>query len=429
MASSRRGMVAEKIRRILIQPMNRAKNLHRLASETFDVLVIGGGAIGLGCALDSVLRCLKTGLIEGDKFASGASSRSTKLVHGGVRYLEKAIKQADFSQLKFVREALKERAIMLKNAPNLTRVLPIIIPVYHSLEKVYFSLGLKFYDFLAGKNNLVPSKTLSKSEVLKLLPSLKKDGLKGGILYFDGQFDDAKFAFSLAQTAENEGAVIANFTKFLDFRKANGKISGAMVCNEQTGEKFEIKARIVVNATGAFGDQIRQKANPEFFPKLHPTKGIHLLFPSDILGGKTGILIPKTDDGRMIFALPWNNRVLVGTTDTEPEVIENAPPVLDSEIAYLLDHLNRVLSKIIAEKDILESFAGLRPLLKSSECEAKFFSREHEIEVDSSGLISILGGKWTTYRLMAEQTIDAVLRYLNEAPRPCKTQDFRLTEA
>lgn len=408
--------------------MNRPHAIRRLAEEEFDVLIIGGGATGTGCALDAQVRGFKTALIEQEDFAAGASSRSTKLIHGGVRYLEKAAREIDVSQVKFVREALLERAVMIRNAPYLAGQLPLVIPVYSSFDKLYYAVGLHIYDLLAGRHNLAPSRRLDRAATLDLLPSLRDDAhLKGGILYWDGQFDDARYALMLARTASDNGAVVANHVRLLRFDAQDGILSHAVVRDEQTGREIRIRARAFINATGAFADEIRLLANPDARSRLKPTKGIHLVLSREVMPGNTALLIPKTDDGRVIFAIPWHEGVLVGTTDSEYEAVTNAPPVLDEEIVYLLDHLNRYLARPLVPQDVLASFAGLRPLLNSNnEEETKFLSRGHDVEIDRSGLISVLGGKWTTYRLMAKDAVDALALWLGVEMPECRTDNFPL---
>lgn len=408
--------------------MNRPHAVRRLAEEEFDVLITGGGATGTGCALDAQVRGFKTALIEQEDFAAGASSRSTKLIHGGVRYLEKAARDIDFSQVKFVREALLERAVMIRNAPYLAGHLPLVIPVYSSFDKLYYAVGLNIYDLLAGRHNLAPSRRLDRTETLALLPSLRNDArLKGGILYWDGQFDDARYAVMLARTAADNGAAVANHVRLLDFEKNAGVLVAALVRDELTGREFRIRAKAFINATGAFADHVRSLARPQARPRLKPTKGIHIVLPREVIPGATALLIPKTDDGRVIFAIPWHEAVLVGTTDSESDTVANAPPVLDEEIMYLLDHLNRYLARPLAPQDVRASFAGLRPLLDAGGVEdTKFLSRGHDVEIDGSGLISVLGGKWTTYRLMAKDAIDVLALRLGAGSPECTTEEVPL---
>lgn len=407
--------------------MNREHALQRLSTEEFDVLVIGGGATGTGCALDAQLRGLKVALIEQEDFAAGASSRSTKLIHGGVRYLERAAKEMDLGQVQFVREALLERATMIANAPFLAQQLPLIIPVYSSFDKWYYALGLHVYDWLAGTHNLAQSKRLSREETLAAVPTLKQENLKGGILYWDGQFNDARYAIALAHTAHHNGAVVTNHVQLLGFEKTGNALSVARVRDSLTGNEWQVRARFFLNATGAYADSVRQLANPNAMPRLKPTKGIHIVLPRSIVSGCTAVLIPKTDDGRVVFAIPWQDVVLVGTTDTASDMVANAPPVAQSEVAYLLDHINRYLACKATPQDVLASFAGLRPLLNAQGTpDTKSLSRGHEVEIDSSGLVSVLGGKWTTYRVMAQEAVDVLAEELGVEPVVCTTASHKL---
>lgn len=407
--------------------MNRTSALQRLSAEEFDVLVIGGGATGTGCALDAQLRGLRVALIEKDDFASGASSRSTKLIHGGVRYLERAAKEMDFGQVQFVREALLERGTMIANAPFLARQLPIVIPVYSSFDKLYYAIGLHVYDWLAGTHNLAPSKRLSKEETLAAVPTLQSEHLKGGILYWDGQFDDARYAVALARTAHECGAVVANHVRLVAFEKEGTRISVARVRDELTGAEWQIRARLFLNATGAYADAVRRLANPNTALRLQPTKGVHIVLPRSVVPNDTAVLIPKTDDGRVVFAIPWHNAVIVGTTDTASSTVLNAPPVESSEVAYLLEHINRYFACHATPSDVLATFAGLRPLLSAEgTADTKLLSRGHDVEVDESGLVSVLGGKWTTYRVMAQDAVDVVVRQLGAESRTCTTAQHAL---
>lgn len=408
--------------------MHRPTHLHRARTEHFDLCVIGGGATGTGVALDAALRGLNVCLLEGDDFAAHTSSKSTKLIHGGVRYLEQAFKGLDWEQFKMVRKGLTERKFLLENAPHLTRPLALLTPCHSWTERFYYGTGLKMYDALAGRDNLADSHQLSTDEALALIPTLRKETLNGAVLYADGQLDDARFALALAKTAAASGAVVLNHVRAVAFGKAvDGTLQTLRVRDELTDEVFEVTSRLFVNATGTSADLIRHLANPSLPPRMRASKGAHLILPKTLLGGDTALLVPKTDDGRVMFVIPWQDHVLVGTTDTEAEPTDD-PVLLENEVTYLLDYVRRYLNADVSPADVRAGFAGLRPLLQADpNAPSKTLVRDHEVEVDgASGLVSILGGKWTTYRLMAQDTVDECLRQLGEAPRPCRTETCRL---
>ncbi|MES2734154.1 MAG: FAD-dependent oxidoreductase [Bacteroidota bacterium] len=394
--------------------MNRKYSLQRLQAETFDVCVIGGGATGAGCALDAQLRGLKTALIEKEDFAAETSSKSTKLVHGGVRYLEQAVKKLDWEQFRLVRKALKERKTMLDIAPHLAHPLPLLTPCYSWFEGWYYALGLKIYDWIAGDANLFPSRRLSKKEALQHIPTLNDADLHSAVLYYDGQLDDTRYNVMLAKTASEAGAAVANHLQVLAFAKDKaGRLLSVNVLDQLTGDVFSIKATIFINATGPFSDTIRQMANPRLLPRIRVSKGVHIVLPRELMPGHSALLIPKTDDGRVIFAIPWLNQLLVGTTDTEMRLSDSHgrpsdPVVLAEEVAYLLRYLNRYLTVSAQPGQVQSGFAGMRPLLQANpDADTKELVRDHEVEEEPvSGLLSIMGGKWTTYRLMAQDTVD-----------------------
>jgi glycerol-3-phosphate dehydrogenase len=412
--------------------MNRLKNLSRLEQEVFDICIIGGGATGLGCALDAALRGLKVVLIERDDFASATSSKSTKLFHGGVRYLEQAVKKLDMEQFRMVNKALHERKNLIKNAPHLAQSLALLTPCYSWWEGFYYAIGLKIYDWLAGKTNLAPSEWLSKEAAIRRVPQLKDDKLKSAVLYFDGQFDDARYALAIAKTADLKGAVLINHIETLGFvRNTEGVLTSLKVRETLQDEDYEIKAKLFVNATGPFSDHIRQLANPKAAQRMRVSKGAHIVLPRDLMPGDTAVLIPKTDDGRVIFMIPWQRRLLVGTTDEECKLTEKEVPLEKNDVEYLLKYVNRYFKKEVKAEQIRSGFGGLRPLLQADPSDdAKSLVRDHEVEIDkTSGLISIMGGKWTTYRIMAKDTIDKCEEILRGAISECQTADQLLIGA
>lgn len=412
--------------------MNRLKNLARLEHEEFDVCIIGGGATGLGCALDAAMRGLKVVLIERDDFASATSSKSTKLFHGGVRYLEQAVKKLDLEQFRMVNKALNERKTLIKNAPHLAQPLALLTPCYTWWEGIYYAIGLKIYDFLAGKTNLAPSEWLSKEAAIRRVPQLKEERLKSAVLYFDGQFDDVRYAMAIAKTADLKGAVLINHVETLGFeRNTEGVLTSLHVRETLHDEDYHIRAKLFVNATGPFSDRIRQLANPKSAPRMRVSKGAHIVLPRDLMPGDTAVLIPKTDDGRVIFMIPWQRRLLVGTTDEECKLTEKEIALEKDDVDYLLKYVNRYFKKEVNPEQVKSGFGGLRPLLQADPSEdAKSLVRDHEVEVDkTSGLISIMGGKWTTYRIMAKDTIDKCEEILRSTVSECKTHEQLLIGA
>ncbi len=393
--------------------MNREEHLERLKRETFDLLVIGGGATGAGVALDGASRGLQVALVERDDFAAGTSSRSTKLIHGGVRYLENAVKHFDRSQFNLVRDALKERAILLKLAPHLSRPLPLVTPLYNWLEVPYYLTGLKLYDWLAGKANLQPSRYLDAKEALSRFPMLKEEGLRGGVVYYDGQFDDARMNVAIALTAAQQGAAIANHLEVTGLLKRGGRLRGALVKDALRGESFEIAARQVINATGPFTDGIRWLDDPDAPPMLTASSGAHIVLEGRFSPPETGLLIPQTEDGRVLFLLPWLGHTLVGTTD-QPAPIERHPRASEDDIAYILRHLHKYFSVPVSREDVKATWSGLRPLVSDPEAaDTARLSRDHILNLSASGLLTIVGGKWTTYRKMAVDTVDEAQRIGN----------------
>jgi len=382
--------------------MDRTRSLDRIrsANEPFDLLIIGGGATGLGAAVDAAARGHSVALIEQSDFAKGTSSRSTKLVHGGVRYLRQG-------NLSLVLEALRERGRLARNAPHLVRDLAFVIPNYSWWEGPFYGVGMKVYDQLAGRLGLHPSRVLSREETVALIPTVETDGLLGGVVYHDGQFDDARLAVNLAQTADRLGAAVLNYCAAAGLIKEHGVLAGALARDCETGAEFPIRARAVINATGIFVDGIRHWDEPGAPPLVAVSQGIHLVLPKEFLPGDAAIMIPKTADGRVLFAVPWHDRVIVGTTDTPRPEPALEPRALPDERDFVMEHARRYLAKDPGDGDVLSVFAGLRPLVRSAgPASTAALSRDHVIVVGESGLITITGGKWTTYRRMAEDVVD-----------------------
>ena len=407
---------------------SRAKALQEIRNQSFDVCVIGGGATGSGCALDAQLRGYKTVQLEAGDFASGTSSASTKMVHGGVRYLEEAFRRLDPAEYEVVNRALHERIRMMKNAPFLTRAMEFITPCYKWLDVAYYETGLKLYDWIAGSASLAASYFLRREEALRRLRLLNATGLVGAVAYTDGQFDDARYNVTLVESFVEAGGAALNYARVTAFEKdAAGKLVAVSVNDRSSGETFVLRARAFVNATGPHADSIRIMANPEATPRMRLSKGVHILLPIEVLGSNDALLIPKTEDRRVLFAIPWMGRLLVGTTEQEVEAADELY-LTREEVEYLLRHLNRYLASPVTAKDVVGGFAGTRPLLSSRDSrDTKKLARDHEVDLDSgSGLISIMGGKWTTYRAMAEDAIDAAQKYLGAARSPCSTVNHPL---
>ena len=399
--------------------------------QKFDVCVIGGGATGAGCALDAQLRGLRTVLLDAADFASAASSASTKLVHGGVRYLEQAVKSLNLEEYRMVKSALRERACMLANAPHLAHPSHFLVPVYSWAKAAYYLAGMKMYDAIAGKGNLFPSRFLSRGETLLRLPDLNDKGLRGSVSYSDGQFDDARYDLALVATFVEAGGTALNYARVTDFqRDERGKLKLANVRDSISGSEFPVEARQFVNATGTGADKIRALANPQLASRMRPSKGVHLLFPAEAFPARDALLVPRTEDGRVIFAVPWHGRLLVGTTDDEVTPATRMV-VQQNEAEYLLRQLNPYLREPLRREQVVSGMAGLRPLVAArGQSETSKLIRDHEVELDSaSGLISILGGKWTTHRLMAEDAINAVQRELGSDVTDCTTRNHLLAGA
>lgn len=386
--------------------MNRQALIDQLRSTPeFDICIIGGGATGLGIAVDAASRGYRTALFEQADFAKGTSSRSTKLVHGGVRYLQQG-------NIKLVMEALKERGLLLKNAPDLVHNQQFVVPNYKWWEKPYYGIGLKIYDWMAGSLGIGPSEFLSKEETIALAPTLDPDELSGSILYHDGQFDDARLAVSLAATAIKHQAVVLNYFPVTALLKKQQQVCGVYVKNSLTGKTYEVNSKVVINATGVFTDAVMRMDDPDHEDLVSPSQGIHLVVDKEFLPGETAIMIPKTDDGRVLFAVPWHDKIVLGTTDTPVEKITEEPVPLEEEISFILQHAGRYLTKDPQRSDIRSMFAGLRPLVKGKTKVTSALSRDHLITISESDMITVTGGKWTTYRKMAEDAVNLVAEKL-----------------
>ena len=424
----------------------RNRHLKRLADESFDLLVIGGGATGSGIALDAASRGLKVALVERFDFGSGTSSRSTKLVHGGVRYLEQAVRHADRSQFHLVREALKERATLLANARHLAHPLPLLTPIYGALELPYFYTGLKLYDMLAGRANLKPSRLINREQATQRFPMLRKEGLRGAVEYHDGQFDDARMNVALVLTAEEQGAAVVNYASVEELIKADGRVQGAVVRDELAAdgsgqELYEVRATVVLNATGPFVDAVRHLDDPAAPEILKTSSGIHIVLPAHFSPPDTGLLIPRTEDGRVLFLLPWLGHTLVGTTDNEAP-LEADPQASAADVSYILRHVRQYFDLPVEESDVLSAWSGLRPLVQpeavaesgaagqggnGAPTSTARLSRDHTVLVSESGLVTVTGGKWTTYRKMAEDAVNVAIQQGDLQPRtPCLTAELPL---
>lgn len=402
--------------------MNRKANIDRVVKQNrWDVVIIGGGASGLGIAVDAAQRGYRTLLLEQHDFAKGTSSRSTKLVHGGVRYLQNG-------DVSLVIEALKERGLMKQNVPHLVRDMSFVIPIYSWWNGPFYSIGLKIYDMMAGDLGLGKSQWLDKTQTMEMIQNLNQEELRGGVVYHDGQFDDARMAITLALTANDLGACILNYAEVTGLIKTNKLISGLTFCDGLTGQNYEVGASVVINATGVFSDSIVKMDDPKAQPKITPSQGIHLVLDRSFLKGNHAIMIPQTSDGRVLFAVPWHNHVIVGTTDTLIDKASLEPKPLEQEIDFILNNAAAYMQKKPKRSDVKSVFAGLRPLAASAakEGKTKEISRHHKVHVSTSGLVSILGGKWTTYRKMAEDTLDAAAMVGGLTAMKCKTKKLKL---
>ena len=389
--------------------------------EKWDVIVIGGGATGLGVALDSVTRGYKTLLLEQVDFAKGTSSRSTKLVHGGVRYLAQG-------NIDLVKEALYERGLLSKNAPHLVKNQSFVIPNYRWYEGIYYTIGLKAYDFLAGKLSLGKSTHINKGETLKRVKTIRQDKLRGGVVYQDGQFDDSRLAVNVAQTCVEHGASVLNYFKVNNLIIEDKAIKGVSAKDMETGEDYKFFGEAVINATGVFTDDILKMENPNARNMVKPSQGVHLVFDKSFLPGEDAIMIPKTEDGRVLFAVPWHDKVIVGTTDTQLDEHSLEPSALEKEIEFILKTFNNYLEKKVTRADVRSIYAGLRPLAapKDGSEKSKEISRSHKVLVSETGLITITGGKWTTFRRMAQDTVNEAISLGKLPKKECKTTDLKI---
>ncbi len=384
------------------------------------IIIIGGGATGLGAAVDAAARGLDVVLFEQSDFAKGTSSRSTKLVHGGVRYLQQG-------NVSLVMEALKERGLLLRNAPHLVHDVAFVVPSYEWWESPFYGVGLKVYDVLAGRYGFGKSSSISRDGVLEEIPSIKTDGLRGGTRYFDGQFDDARLAINLATTAWRQGATLLNYAPVVRLLKDDDNdVCGVLVRDHESGEEYEVSGRVVINAAGAFADEVRRLDHGKVPPMISPSQGVHIVLDRSFLPGNSAIMVPHTDDDRVMFAIPWHDVAVIGTTDTPIDEVSLEPRPLEGEVEFILDTANRYLSHPATADDIRSVFAGIRPLVKMGDGEnTAALSRDHTILVDpESGLITIVGGKWTTYRKMAEDVVDHAITLGGLAYQRCGTADL-----
>ncbi len=403
--------------------MTRSEMFRQLQTTRagWDVIIVGGGATGVGVAIDAASRGYSTLLVERSDFGKGTSSRSTKLVHGGVRYLEQG-------NISLVMEALKERGILRRNAPHLVSDLAFIVPSYDWWEAPFYGLGLKLYNILSGQYGFGPSKILSREETLQRLPTINQEGLRGGVVYYDGQFDDARLLINMVATAAGQGATLLNYCRVTGLQKdSDGFVNGIAARDEETGEEFTATAKVVVNATGPFTDEVRRLGDPALKGMIAPSQGIHLVFDRSFLPADSAIMVPHTSDGRVMFAIPWHGHTLVGTTDTAIEEATPEPSPQEQEIEFILQTAAEYLHKAPTREDVLSVFTGIRPLVKaSSSSNTAALSRDHTIHIDESGLLSIAGGKWTTYRNMAEDCVNhaAILGKLPE--KACITRQLNI---
>ncbi len=403
--------------------MNRKEMLTRIqrADRPWDFVIIGGGATGLATAIEAASRGYRTVLLEQDDFSKATSSRSTKLIHGGVRYLQQG-------NVTLVLEALKERRLLRENAPHLVHNLRFVVPVYDWWEGPFYGIGLKLYDMLAGRHGFGSSGHLSREKTLAYLPTIETKGLRGGIIYYDGQFDDARLAVNMAQTAAEQSATVINYMKVTGLmKKEDGIVSGVKARDMETGDPYEIPAKGVINATGVFTDKVIAMDDPASEKMILPSQGVHLVFDKSFLPGESAVMVPHTADGRVLFATPWHNRVIVGTTDIPVAEISLEPRPMDEEIEFLLTHAAHYLSKDPGPEDILSMFAGLRPLVShGSDGSTAAVSRDHTIHISRSGLVTIAGGKWTTCRKMAEDTIDQAATVADLPDSPTVSKDLHI---
>lgn len=402
-------------------PITRENLLREIgAGREWDIIVAGGGATGLGCALEAISRGYRTLLLEAEDFAKATSSRSTKLAHGGVRYLQQG-------NIKLVREALRERGRMLRNAPHLVHRRAFAIPAYALWELPFYGIGLTLYDTLAAKESIGHSRVMSRHSVLRALPTVCRSGLKGGVLYYDGQFDDTRYAVALLRTFLDFGGTALNYAPVTGFLKQNGMVAGVAAQDQETGARFDCTAKVVINATGIFSDSLRRADAPEAKPAVTASQGSHFVLPRSWLPGDAAMMIPRTSDGRVLFAIPWHDRIVIGTTDDPVPQPEYEPRALPEERSFLLKHIDRFLGARPKPADVLSVWSGQRPLVRDAEAKnTAEISREHTILVSKSRLLTIAGGKWTTYRKMAEDAVDRAARLAGLPDAPSHTAELRL---
>ena len=401
--------------------MNRTTSISKLDKVLeWDIVIIGGGASGLGIAVDASKRGYKTLLLEKHDFAKGTSSRSTKLIHGGVRYLQNG-------DITLVIESLKDRGILKRNAPHLVQDLSFVIPTYDWWASPFYGIGMKIYDMMAGKLGLGKSVIISKEETEKLIPNVNKKGLRGGVIYHDGQFDDSRMAITLAQSADSNKTSLLNYCSVESLIKENGEIKGVNFIDLINSKKYQVKSKVVINATGVFAEEIIRMDQPEIEKMIQPSQGVHIVLEKRFLKGKHAILIPQTSDGRVLFAVPWKNYVVVGTTDTQIKNSSAEPKPLAQEVDFILKNASKYMTNKPKRDDIKSVFAGLRPLAATSNKKStKEVSRSHKIDISPSGLISVLGGKWTTYRKIAEDAINTAISINKLKKKKCKTERVKL---
>ncbi|MEK6629174.1 MAG: glycerol-3-phosphate dehydrogenase/oxidase [Acidobacteriota bacterium] len=403
--------------------MNRADMLSRVGQrhEAWDMVIIGGGATGVGIAVDAASRGYDVLLLEQHDFCKGTSSRSTKLVHGGVRYLEQG-------NISLVMEALKERGILRRNAPHLVSDLAFVVPNYDWWEAPFYGLGLKVYNVLAGKYGFGDSEILSRDDTLARLPTIRTEGLRGGVVYYDGQFDDSRLLVNLAQTAAEQGAALLNYTPVVGLtRESDGFIDGVVATDLEDGHEIRVSAKVVINATGPFADAVRRLSDPESAPLIAPSQGVHLVFDRSFLPGQSAIMVPHTRDGRVMFAIPWHGHTLVGTTDTPITEPTLEPRAKDEEIAFILETAGQYLHRAPTRADVLSVSVGIRPLVRSGGATSTAaLSRDHTIHIDPSGLLTIAGGKWTTYRHMAEDVVNQAAMLARLPEKTCVTKTLNI---
>lgn len=402
--------------------LNRETSIESLRArrDPWDIVIIGGGATGLGVAVDAASRGYDVALLEQCDFAKGTSSRSTKLIHGGVRYLQRG-------NVSLVVEALRERGRLRRNAPHIVSELPFIVPSYEWWQSPFYGIGLKVYDLLAGRYGFGRSSFLSRESVIEAIPAIQTDGLRSGIRYYDGQFDDARLALALAATANDHGATVCNYVAVTGLlRKDGGMLTGVTARDCETEDVFEVPAKVVVNATGPFSDAVRRMEDPEASPIIAPSQGVHVVLDRSFLAGDSAIMVPHTDDGRIMFAIPWKDVVIVGTTDTPIDRVDLEPRPQPEEIEFIFDTANRYLARPATVADARSVYAGIRPLVREGDSSnTAAISREHSVLIDpDSGLLTIAGGKWTTYRRMAEDAVDHAMMLGDLDSKKCVTEDL-----